>query len=68
MPMPQDVNDYLTSHAPRAFCDDCIAKGLRLALRPALVTATLATTGLFVRERALCSSCGRAKQVTRVGT
>lgn len=50
----------------RRYCDSCIQErlGLKWRQQVQLVTATLAVTHLFTRERSECSTCHEMKQVT----
>jgi hypothetical protein len=65
MTVAQDINAFLTSRAPAAFCDDCIAEALSLSRRQqaALRTEALATTSDFTRVHGGCSNCGEEKLV-----
>lgn len=48
-----------------AYCDDCIAKELKLSRRQAnQATNALSRTANFCRERRVCSLCGVEKKVT----
>ena len=50
-----------------AYCDDCIAKELRLSHRHVnRSTNTLSRMSNFYRERGVCSLCGMVKNVIEV--
>jgi hypothetical protein len=68
MSVPQDINDFITSRRPAAFCNKCVAEGVGLTndtAHPAQVTAALGTTTDFVREAGTCSMCKNDKTVIR---
>lgn len=68
MTRPQEVNRFITSFSPLAVCDKCIAGKLgwvNETAHPAQITAALATTSDFSRERGECSVCHNQKQVIR---
>lgn len=68
MSRPQEVNDFITRQAPKAVCDKCIAVALGFANKtahPAQITAALATTSDFTRDRGDCSICHNEKEVIR---
>ncbi len=48
-----------------AYCDDCLAKELKLPRRQHAnrATNTLAGTRNFIRDKGICSLCGRRKMV-----
>jgi hypothetical protein len=48
-----------------AYCDDCIARELKLPRRQqaSRATKTLSTTRNFCREKGICSLCGARKNV-----
>jgi hypothetical protein len=50
---------------PGAFCDDCIARELRLARRQQANRAAilLSTISYFYRDQGTCPSCGAEKKV-----
>ena len=66
MSRPQEVNDFITSKRPAPVCDKCIADGLGFTNKTAHVpqiTAALATTSDFTRDKRSCSICGDTKTV-----
>jgi hypothetical protein len=68
MSRPQEVNEFITGHAPNAVCDKCIAEALgwsNTGAHPAQITGALATTSDFTRERGECSLCHNQKEVIR---
>lgn len=68
MSRPQQVNDFITRHAPKPVCNQCIADGVGLTNKtahPAQITAALATTSDFEQERGECSLCHNLKEVIR---
>ncbi|HTU10528.1 MAG TPA: hypothetical protein VMG08_06465 [Allosphingosinicella sp.] len=64
--IPERVNALIT-HSAGAQCDRCIQEALGLAQNNQVqqITSALATTCEFVREKAPCAGCGKAKVVTR---
>ena len=66
--VPEKVTRFLIVRPDQLYCDSCVQQSLDMKWRQQvqLVTATLATTGLFKRENAQCSVCSEVKQVTRV--
>ncbi len=63
------VAAFIRSVKPRAICDGCIAKSLRLGSGSNRVMARNATAGLsqttdFTRVKGECSECGEQKLVT----
>ena len=68
MSVPQQINDFITSHSPDAVCNKCIAVGVGLTnetAHPAQITGALATTSDFIQEQATCSICKSDKKVIR---
>ncbi len=66
MSVPRRINDFITSHRPRAVCNKCIAEGVGLTnagAHPAQITGALATTNDFNQERGQCSLCKDTKKV-----
>jgi hypothetical protein len=63
--IPEKVRDFLMQRPGRRYCDSCIQErlGLRWRQQVQLVTATLAVTKSFVRERTVCCTCTEVKQV-----
>jgi hypothetical protein len=63
--IPEKVKDFLTTRPGRGYCDACIQErlGLKWRQQVQLVTATLAVTESFARERSECCTCGETKQV-----
>jgi hypothetical protein len=68
--VPERINEFLLRRPGRPYCDRCIQErlGLRWRQQVQLVTATLAVTGAFKRENAVCSTCMDRKQVTLYGS
>ncbi len=64
--LPEKIRDFLLQRPGRRYCDSCIQErlGLRWRQQVQLVTATLAVTQSFVRERSVCSTCNEVKHVT----
>ena len=60
MIIPERVAGYLRDHKGKAYCDDCIFENVALKRRQQAqrVTAALAQTHDFIREKGLCSNCG----------
>lgn len=68
MSRSQEFNDYVTSRAPAALCNKCIANGLGWSnetAHPNQIAAALATTSDFTRELGECSNCKNERQVIR---
>ena len=68
MSVPQQVNDFITSHKPKPVCNKCIADGIGLTnntAHPAQITGALATTRDFMQERGTCVICKSSKKVIR---
>ncbi len=67
MSRPQEINDYITQNAPNSFCDKCIKEVLSLTKdqHAQQITATLATTRDFTRERTHCKRCANIKKSIR---
>lgn len=68
MSVPQRINDFITSHRPKAVCNKCIAEGASLTntgAHPAQVTGALATTSDFEQEQGVCSICKDNKKVIK---
>jgi hypothetical protein len=55
----QEVNDFITKRRPAFVCDLCIVRNLGLSVRAHAnqITAALATTSEFVREKGSCPDC-----------
>ncbi|KRR23265.1 hypothetical protein [Bradyrhizobium retamae] len=55
----QEVNDFITKRRPAVVCDLCIVRGIGLSVRAHAnqITAALATTSEFVREKGSCPDC-----------
>ena len=64
--IPERVNAFITANVG-AYCDRCIQEDLAIGQNNQVqqITSTLATTHDFVRARAICAGCGKAKMVTR---
>jgi hypothetical protein len=64
--LPEKIRDFLLQRAGRRYCDTCIQErlGLRWRQQVQLVTATLAVTRSFARDRGICCTCNEEKQVT----
>jgi hypothetical protein len=64
--IPERIRDFLIQRPARLYCDSCIQErlGLRWRQQVQLVTATLAVTKSFTRERGVCCTCHETKQVT----
>jgi len=67
MSVAKQVKGFLFLFQDRSFCDDCIAVELRLKRRQQAqsVTASIASTGNFRRDKGQCVTCGKEKLVTR---
>ncbi|MCP3733217.1 hypothetical protein M9978_22695 [Sphingomonas sp. MG17] len=66
MSVPQRINDFVTSHKPKAICNKCIADGIGLTnagAHPAQITGALATTNDFMQVRGQCVLCKDTKKV-----
>jgi hypothetical protein len=63
--IPEKVRDFLLQRLGRRYCDSCIQErlGLRWRQQVQLVTATLAVTQLFTRDRSVCCTCAEVKHV-----
>jgi hypothetical protein len=63
--IPEKIRDFLTERPGRRYCDSCIQErlGLRWRQQVQLVTATLAVTRSFKRDRSMCCTCNEEKQV-----
>lgn len=63
--IPEKIRDFLTERPGRRYCDSCIQErlGLRWRQQVQLVTATLAVTRLFERDRSVCCTCNEEKHV-----
>ncbi len=64
--IPERVNAFIT-HSSTATCDRCIQEELGIVQNNQVqqITAALATTERFAREKGPCPACGRKKMVTR---
>ncbi len=67
MTVLRHVQDLIAREAPKALCDDCIARNLKLSIRPHAnhKTRELAATAAFDRRRDGCGACGNQKLVIR---
>ncbi len=67
MIIAEQINLYLTRHAPNTFCDGCIARelDLRQPQHAQQITSALGTTRDFIREDGICEMCGGQKMVIR---
>jgi hypothetical protein len=63
--IPEKIRDFLNERPGRPYCDTCIQErlGLRWRQQVQLVTATLAVTRFFTRERSECCTCHEEKRV-----
>ncbi len=63
--IPEKIRDFLLQRPGRSYCDSCIQErlGLRWRQQVQLVTATLAVTQSFERERSICCTCNEEKHV-----
>jgi hypothetical protein len=63
--IPEKIRDFLIQRPSRPYCDACIQErlGLKWRQQVQLVTATLAVTNLFRRERDECCTCHEEKYV-----
>jgi hypothetical protein len=63
--IPERISDFLTERPGRRYCDSCIQErlGLRWRQQVQLVTATLAVTRAFERDRSMCCTCDEVKRV-----
>jgi hypothetical protein len=63
--LPEKIRDFLMQRPGRRYCDSCIQErlGLRWRQQVQLVTATLAVTKSFSRDRSDCCTCNEVKQV-----
>ena len=63
--IPEKIRDFLTERPGRRYCDSCIQErlGLRWRQQVQLVTATLAVTRSFARDRCMCCTCNEVKHV-----
>jgi hypothetical protein len=64
MTIPANVIAHLRTHAPHAYCDDCISQKLgprTQQVQP--ITATLGLTPGFSRKSDFCRECGLKRQV-----
>ena len=64
--IPQRVNAYVTNQGG-FICDSCVQRALGLAQHNQVqqITAALATTSEFDREKGRCPSCDRLKLLTK---
>jgi len=60
------VKNFLIKNKGAKFCDDCLAKELKIKPRQQVnqITRPLKETSNFDRERGKCSICGKDKKVT----
>lgn len=64
MLIAQQINNYITSRKPEAFCDACLASALDIRRSQANhATRAFGTTSDFRREVNECSICKSQKQV-----
>jgi hypothetical protein len=65
MLVAEKINHYVRSCYPAAVCDKCIsdAMGLTKLAHATQITAALATTPSFKREKGICSICKNEKTV-----
>jgi hypothetical protein len=65
MTVPQRITGFLRANPRKWFCDDCIAKRLKLAHRQQAqhATAELSTSEDFPRHMGTCFDCGGIKLV-----
>ena len=63
--IPERIRDFLLQRPGRRYCDSCIQErlGLRWRQQVQLVTATLAVTRSFERDRSTCCTCNEEKHV-----
>ena len=63
--IPERIRDFLLQRPGRRYCDSCIQErlGLRWRQQVQLVTATLAVTKSFQRDRSMCCTCNEEKHV-----
>jgi hypothetical protein len=63
--IPKKIADFLSERPGRRYCDSCIQErlGFKWRQQVQLVTATLAVTRSFTRERFECCTCNETKQV-----
>ncbi len=63
--VPEKIRDFLCDRTRGAYCDDCLQQRLGIKWRQQVqtITATLAVTGVFVREYGTCATCNEQKQV-----
>jgi hypothetical protein len=63
--IPERIRDFLLQRPGRRYCDSCIQErlGLRWRQQVQLVTATLAVTQSFARDRSICCTCLEEKHV-----
>ncbi|HYD14649.1 MAG TPA: hypothetical protein VEC11_17510 [Allosphingosinicella sp.] len=64
--IPLRVNALITDSGGSR-CDRCIQEALGVSQNNQVqqITSALATTREFVREKAVCETCGKTKSVTR---
>jgi hypothetical protein len=67
MTIPERIYAFLKRIAPKAICDDCLAKEAGVSQRQTVntVASTLALTAEFDRRNGDCSICKNQKLVTR---
>jgi hypothetical protein len=70
MTVEAQIATFLKGHKPRPYCDDCIAKELKLGSdgnrhMARNATAAFAVCKEFARVKSSCTKCGRTKLVTR---
>jgi hypothetical protein len=63
--VPERVRDFLAERPGRRYCDACIQErmGIKWRQQVQLVTATLAVTPFFCRDRGECCTCHETKHV-----
>ena len=68
MTAAEKIAAFLANNRGRAYCDDCLSKGLDIRPRQQVQqkTSVLALSPLFVRRKATCHRCGNEKLV--IGT
>jgi hypothetical protein len=66
MTAKERVAEFLVTHRPRMFCDQCLARLLGIDPSTAYRAAVKAgRASSFIREYGVCSECGESRLVAR---
>jgi hypothetical protein len=66
MALADDVAHFLTQHGGQGFCDQCLAKPLRVGRVSQVQRAAkqMASNPAFRRDRGVCATCGNEREIT----